>query len=106
MDNNNNYDVQIFKHLIENNVNQCADPWHFGVDADPDPAIFVINLQDANKSCLKKVFLLFTFWRYIYIIFKRWKVKKKSQKVRIKVFLLLLGNTVEGSGSATLLSTK
>jgi hypothetical protein len=23
-----------------------ADPWHFGVD--PDPAIFVIDLQDPN----------------------------------------------------------
>jgi len=33
-------------------------------DADPDPAIFVIDLlQDANKKliCLKKVFLLITF---------------------------------------------
>jgi hypothetical protein len=31
-------------------------------DADPDPAIFVIDLQDANKKLiLKKVFLLITF---------------------------------------------
>ncbi len=28
----------------------------------------------------ENVFLLITFWRYIYIIFQRWKVKKKSQK--------------------------
>ncbi len=26
-----------------------ADPWHFGVDPVPDPAVFVIDLQDANK---------------------------------------------------------
>ncbi len=34
-------------------------------DLDPDPAIFVINLQDA------KVFLLITFYRYIYIFFQK-----------------------------------
>ncbi len=39
---------------------------------DPDTAIFVIDLQDANKKLIKKeVFLLITFWRYIYIIFQR-----------------------------------
>ncbi len=27
-----------------------ADPWHFGVDPDPDPSIFIIDLQDANKK--------------------------------------------------------
>ncbi len=43
-------------------------------DADPDPAILVIDLQDANKKTnLKKVFLLITFWRYIYIIFQSQK---------------------------------
>ncbi len=26
------------------------DPWHFGVD--PDPAIFVIDLRDANKKLI------------------------------------------------------
>ncbi len=40
-----------------------TDPWHFGVDpdihasdpdADPDPATFVIGLQDANKKLIKK----------------------------------------------------
>ncbi len=39
---------------------------------DPDPAIFVIDLQDANqKLTLKNKFLLITFRRYIYIIFRR-----------------------------------
>jgi hypothetical protein len=28
---------------------------------DPDPAIFVIDLQDANKKLIKKVLLLITF---------------------------------------------
>jgi hypothetical protein len=30
------------------------------LDADPVPAIFVIDLQDANKNNVKKVFLLIT----------------------------------------------
>jgi hypothetical protein len=33
-----------------------ADP-----DADPDPAIFVSDLQDANRNLVKKAFLLITF---------------------------------------------
>ncbi len=32
------------------------DPWHFGVDPDPDsdqdPAIFVIDLKDGNKKLI------------------------------------------------------
>jgi len=34
------------------------------------------------------LFLLVTFWRYIYISLQRWKVKKKSQTIEIKVFLI------------------
>jgi hypothetical protein len=30
-------------------------------EADPDPDIFVIDLQDTNKNYIKKVFLLITF---------------------------------------------
>jgi hypothetical protein len=34
----------------------------FDPDADPDPSIFIIDLQDANKKLiLKKVVLHFTF---------------------------------------------
>jgi hypothetical protein len=44
------------------------------MDLDPDPAIFVVDLQYANKDLIKKkVFLLryyFSKVRYIYIIFK------------------------------------
>ncbi len=48
--------------------------YHFGVDpdprihasdADPDPAIFFIDLQEANKK------LIFCCKIYIYIIFER-----------------------------------
>jgi hypothetical protein len=42
-----------------------ADPWHFGVDPDedPDPSIFINDLQDANKKIIlkKEVFLHITF---------------------------------------------
>jgi hypothetical protein len=49
-------------------------------DSDPDPAIFVIDQQKTNK--IKKVFLLITFWMYIYIILK----DKKSQNGRNRGF--------------------
>ena len=41
---------------------------------DPDPAIFITDLQDDNKKQIFfKVRLHITFWRYIYIIFQRQK---------------------------------
>ena len=48
------------KQVIYNPTNKVfasssvADPWHFGVDpdTDPDPAIFVIDLQDASKKLI------------------------------------------------------
>ncbi len=73
-------------------TSSVADPWYIGVDPgpdpqihvsgywiriqilDPDPAIFVIDLQDANivnTNFVKQIFLLITFWKYIYIIFQR-----------------------------------
>ncbi len=39
---------------------------------DPDPAIFIIDLQDDSKNYfLTQFFLLITYWMYIYIIFQR-----------------------------------
>ncbi len=40
---------------------------------DPDPAIFVNDLQDVNKKLL-----LNTFLRYFYLIFQRYNVIKKQ----------------------------
>jgi hypothetical protein len=54
----------------------------FDPDSDPDPAIFVIDLQDANKkmfSCL----LLFKVYLYH---FSKKKCKKKSQNSRNQGF--------------------
>ncbi len=44
------------------------------MDSDPDPAIFVVNLQDANKKTnFKKISSAYYFLKvlYIYIIFQR-----------------------------------
>jgi hypothetical protein len=61
-----------------------ADP-----DVDPDPAIFDIDLQDANKKTnfFKQVFLLntFTFTSF----FKDKKSKSSHKTVGIKVFLTI-----------------
>jgi hypothetical protein len=69
------------------------------MDPDPGPAIFVIDLEDANKKLIKKkLFLLVTFLRYIYIILILSKKVKKSQKiVGIKVFLTIFAWWYTGS---------
>ncbi len=63
----------------------------------PDPALFISDLQDANKQTNftnKKFFLnFFTFYFLKVHLHHSSKIKKdikKSQKVEIKVFLLFL----------------
>ncbi len=52
--------------------------------------------QKTNLS--NTVFLLITFWRYIYIVFKDKKSKRSHKVVGIKVFLLVsLGDRRSGS---------
>ncbi len=69
-----------------------------GPDSDPDPAIFVSDLQDINK----KFFLLITFWRFIYIMFQRLKVIKKSLNYWNQCFSYFFCLMIEGSGSISL----
>jgi hypothetical protein len=58
---------------------------------DPDPAIFVIDLPKMpTKNKFFKVFLLITFWRYMYIIFKDKKSKRIHKAVGMKVFLTFI----------------
>ncbi len=71
-----------------------ANPCLRIMDPDPEPANFVIDLQDPNKN-----FLLITLWRYIYIIFQRQKVIKKSQNSRNQGFSYYFCLMIEGSGS-------
>ncbi len=66
---------------------------------DPDPAIFVLNLQDANKKTFFSVFLLITPWRYIYITLTIKKVAKVSQNSRNQSFSYYFCLMIEGSGS-------
>jgi hypothetical protein len=48
---------------------------------DPDPAIFVIDLQANKKLIFKKVFLLITSEKDIYIIFQKLKSQKEVTKL-------------------------
>jgi hypothetical protein len=60
------------------------------MDPDPDPSIFITDLQDANKNkFLKKGFPVYYFFKvpgYLYIIFKDKKSKKMSQNSRNQGF--------------------
>ncbi len=57
---------------------------------DPDPAIFISDHQEGKK------------YSYIYIIFHRWKVKKKLQNSRNKGFSSYYCLMIEGSKSVPL----
>jgi hypothetical protein len=59
---------------------------------DPDPAIFFIGFQDANKKPIKKSFCLLLFEGTFTSLFKDKKSKRsRSQKiVEIKVFLTIV----------------
>jgi hypothetical protein len=57
---------------------------------DPDPAIFVIDLQDANrKLILKKFFCLLLFEGTFTSFFKDKKSKRSRKTVGIEVFLTI-----------------
>jgi hypothetical protein len=57
-------------------------------DAAPDPAIFVIDLQDANKKQIfEKCFCLFLFEGTFTSFFKEKKSKGSHKAVGIKIFL-------------------
>jgi hypothetical protein len=76
-------------------------------DADPDPAIFVIDLQDANKKLIivKSFFCLLHFEGTFTSFFKDKMSKRNHKTVGIKVFLIILLDNrrmMEGSGSPPL----
>jgi hypothetical protein len=98
--------------LLEESMLFCsvADPWHSGLDPDPDPRIhasdymdldadldpvvFIIDLQDANnKLFLKNKFFCILLVKGTFTSFFKDKKSKRSHKtVEIKVFLLLLND--------------
>jgi hypothetical protein len=60
-------------------------------DPDADPAIFVIDLKDANKKIIynKKFFFFFLFESKFTSFFKDKKSKRSHRAVGIKVFLTI-----------------
>ncbi len=74
------------------------------MDPDPDPAIFVIDLQDANKilSLNKKCFCLLLFEGTFTSFYKEKNAQKKSQNSRNQGFSYLFCLMTEGSGSIPL----
>ncbi len=64
-----------------------ADPCLWLMDPDADSAIFVIDLQNANKKLNKKSFSAYYFLKAHLHNFSTIKVQKKSQTEGIKVFL-------------------
>jgi hypothetical protein len=59
-------------------------------DSDPDPPIFVIDLQEANKKLiLKKFFCLLLFQGTFKSFFKDKKSKRSHKTVGIKIFLTI-----------------
>jgi hypothetical protein len=70
-------------------------------DADPDPAIFVIDLQDANKK--KKIFKSFFAYYFLKVHLHHFK-DKKSQTSRNQGFSYYFCLVIEGSGSIPLIN--
>jgi hypothetical protein len=54
---------------------------------DPDPAIFVIYLQDANKKLVRKRFSAYYFLKVHLHQFSKIKAKRSHKTIGIKVFL-------------------
>jgi hypothetical protein len=60
------------------------------MDPDPDPAIFVLDLQDANKKYFcAKVFCLLLFEVHLHNFSKIKKSKRSHKTVRTKVLLTI-----------------
>ncbi len=96
--------------------------WHFGVDPDPpihasdkwiririririldpDAATFVIDLQDANKKLIKKIFFPLYFLKVHLHNFSKIKSQKESQNSRNQGFSYYFCMMIEGSGSGSI----
>ncbi len=59
---------------------------------DPDPATFVIDLQDTNKKQTKKFFCLLLFEGTFTSFFKDKKSKRSQKTIGINVFLTIFSN--------------
>jgi len=60
------------------------------MDPDPDPSIFIIDLQDANKKIIyKKFFCIFLFEGTFTSFFKDKKSRRSHNTVESKLFLTI-----------------
>jgi hypothetical protein len=84
-----------------------ADHDIFGVNPDPDPAIFVIDLQDANKKLPYFLLKFFCLLLFVYICvhlhnFSKLKSQKEPQNSRNQGFSYYFGMMIGGSGSGSI----
>ncbi len=82
-----------------------SDPCFWLIDPDPDPAIFVIDLQDASK---KQIFNRIISAYYVLKVhlhhFSKIKSQKESQNRRNQGYSYYFCMMIEGSGSIPLTS--
>jgi hypothetical protein len=72
---------------------------------DPDPAIFVIDLQDASKKLIfNTIFSAYYFLKVHLHTFSEIKSQKESQNRRNQGFSYYFCMTIKGSGSIPLTS--
>jgi hypothetical protein len=64
------------------------------MDPDPDPAIFIIDLQDANKKLIKKFFCILLFESTFTSFFKDKMSNRSHKTVESRFFLLFLLNEI------------
>ncbi len=70
---------------------------------DPDPALFVRDVQDTKE--MSYVFLLITFWRYIYITaFFKDKKSRSHKTVKNQGFSYFFCFMMKGSGSVQIMT--
>ncbi len=87
--------ASVYKSMLMRSV---PDPWHFGVD--PDPAIFVIDLQDASKKLIfNTIFSAYYFLKIHLHHFSKIKSQKESQNRGNQGFSYYFCMMIEGSGS-------
>ncbi len=79
---------------------RSADPclWLMDPESDPDPVIFVIDLQDANKKLIKKKSFCAYYFLKLHSSFSKDKKSKRSQNSRNQGFSYYFCLMIEGSG--------
>ncbi len=80
-------------------LTNCPDP-----DADPDPAIFIIDLQDANKKLVEKKFFCLLLFEGTFTSFVKDKKSNRSHKSEVTEvsFSYYFCLVIEGSGSGSI----